>query len=174
MSRILFAFRSFFAILFLDELPADIAFAFGYSKPEPVPVAEPIDLHNVTDGALQMLQILQRDSRMIDFFMEDIASYSDDQIGAAVRSLHADCRASLNRHVSLVPVIDGVEGTFQKLDSSTTPDPNRIKLIGNVPASGKVPGGILRHRGWSAASVTLPLLGKADAKVLTPAELEVE
>lgn len=174
MSRILFAFRSFFAILFLDELPVDIASAFGYSKPEPVPVAEPVDLHNVTDGALQILQILQRDSRMIDFFMEDISSYSDDQIGAAVRSLHADCRASLNRHVSLVPVIDGVEGTFQKLDSSKTPDPNRIKLIGNVPANGKVAGGILRHRGWSAASVALPLLGKADATVLTPAELEVE
>ena len=121
-----------------------------------------------------MLQILQRDSRLIDFFMEDISAYHDDQIGAAVRTLHADCKASLNRHVSLIPVIDGVEGTFQKLDSSKTPDPNRIKLIGNVPASGKVAGGILRHRGWSAATVTLPAIGKADTTVLTPAELEVE
>jgi hypothetical protein len=71
-------------------------------------------------------------------------------------------------------VIDGVEGTYQKLDASKAPDPNRIKLIGNVPASGKVAGGTLRHRGWMASSVNLPPLGKQDAAVLAPAEVEVE
>lgn len=121
-----------------------------------------------------MLHTLQRDSRLIDFLMEDITGYLDDQVGAAVRSIHGDCRTSLTRHVTLVPVIDGVEGTYQKLDASKAPDPNRIKLIGNVPASGKVPGGTLRHRGWMASSVNLPPLGKQDATVLAPAELEVE
>jgi hypothetical protein len=121
-----------------------------------------------------MLYLLQRDSRLIDFFMEDISSYSDDQIGAAVRSLHAECKTSLARHLTLSPVIDGVEGTYQKLDSSQTPDPNRIKLIGNVPANGKVPGGTLRHRGWIASSVNLPPLGKQDPTVVAPAELEIQ
>lgn len=106
--------------------------------------------------------------------MEDIAEYSDDQVGAAVRSIHSDCRASLTRHVTLVPVLDGVEGTYQKLDASKAPDPNRIKLIGNVPANGKASGGTLRHRGWMASSVNLPPLGKQEAAVLAPAELEVE
>lgn len=106
--------------------------------------------------------------------MEDIGAYSDDQVGSAVRSIHSDCKASLARHVTLVPVIDGVEGTYQKLDPSKAPDPNRIKLIGNVPASGKVAGGTLRHRGWTASSVNLPPLGKQDASVLAPAEVEVE
>ncbi len=174
MSRIAAAFRSFFFILFYGELPADIAGEFGYEKPQPPPVVKPVEMPKVSDGALQMLNILQRDSRLIDFLMEDIANYADDQIGAAVRGIHADCRASLIRHVALAPVIDGVEGTFQKLDSSKTPDPNRIKLIGNVPSSGKAPGGILRHRGWLASSVTLPLLGKQETSVLTPAEIEVE
>jgi hypothetical protein len=128
----------------------------------------------VSDGALQLLQILQRDSRLVDFLMEDIQSYADDQVGAAVRSVHTDCRAVLNRIITLMPVIDGVEGTFQKLDSNKAPDPNRIKLIGNVPASGKVPGGTLRHRGWVASAVNLPPLGKQDADVLAPAEIEVE
>ena len=174
MSRIAFAFRSFFAILFSADLPADIAAAFGYEKSQPAPVVKPVDVPRPSDGALQLLQILQRDSRIVDFLMEDISSYADDQIGAAVRTLHSDCKASLNRHVTLIPVIDGVEGTFQKLDASKTPDPNRIKLIGNIPASGKVSGGLLRHRGWSASAVNLPSLGKADVAVLTPAELEVE
>ena len=178
MSRIVFAFRSFFAILFSGELPPDIASAFGFFKPETIPIikqdSKPVDLPKTTDGALQILQILQRDSRLVDFLMEDISSYADDQIGAAVRTLHADCKASLNRHLTLSPVIDGVEGTFHRLDSSKAPDPARIKLIGNVPASGKVSGGTLRHRGWSASAVSLPPLGKADAAILTPAELEVE
>jgi len=175
LSRILFAFRSFFSILFTGKLPDDIAKEFGFERPQPPPpVAKPVEMPKVSDGALQMLNILQRDSRFIDFLMEDITGYADDQVGAAVRTLHSDCRASLNRHVTLTPVIDGVEGTFQKLDASKTPDPHRIKLIGNVPASGKVSGGILRHRGWFASSVTLPVLGKQDPAVLTPAELEVE
>jgi hypothetical protein len=174
LSRIAAAFRSFFSILFSGELPADIAREFGFEKPQPPPVVKPVEMPKVSDGALQILNILQRDSRLIDFLMEDISSYSDEQVGAAVRSLHADCRASLIRHVVLTPVIDGVEGTFQKLDASKAPDPNRIKLIGNVPASGKTGGGTLRHRGWLASSVNLPPLGKQDVSVLTPAEIEVE
>lgn len=152
-------------------MPEDIASHFGCATPVKAP--EPPKV-NVSDGALQILGILQRDSRWIDFLMEDIASYSDDQVGSAVRAIHSDCKTSLARHVTLSPVIDGVEGTYQKLDASKAPDPNRIKLIGNVPASGKVPGGTLRHRGWMASSVNLPPLGKQDASVLAPAEIEVE
>lgn len=176
MSRISAAFRSFFSILFSGVLPPDIASEFGYSKLQaaPVPAAPAKPEVKASDSALQMLHILQRDARLIDFLMEDIDSYADDQVGAAVRSLHADGRASLTRHVSLAPVIDGVEGTYQNLDAAKPPDPNRIKLIGNVPANGKVAGGTLRHRGWTAATVTLPALGKQDASILAPAEIEVE
>lgn len=152
-------------------MPPDIASHFGYAKPVKAP--EPPKI-SASDGALQILHILQRDSRLVDFLMEDITSYEDDQVGSAVRSIHTDCKASLARHVTLAPVIDGVEGTYQKLDVSKAPDPNRIKLIGNVPASGKVAGGTLRHRGWTASSVSLPPLGKQDVSVLAPAELEVE
>jgi hypothetical protein len=177
LSRLSAAFRSFFSILFKGILPEDIASEFGFTKPQPVvavPTPPPAPTFKVSDGALQMLQILQRDSRLIDFLMEDISGYADDQVGAAVRTLHADCRASISRHVTLAPVIDGVEGTFQKMDATKAPDPNRIKLIGNVPVNGKVPGGTLRHRGWSVSAVNLPPIGKQDAAVLAPAEIEVE
>ena len=177
MSRFSAAFSSFFSILFSGVLPDEVATEFGFTKPQPKPVAPPVAVVpevKLTDGALQLLQILQRDSRLIDFLMEDIQSYADDQVGAAVRTIHTDCKAALNRHVTLAPVIDGVEGTNQKLDSSKAPDPNRIKLIGNGPASGKVPGGTLRHRGWLASSINLPPLGKQDPAILAPAEIEVE
>lgn len=174
MSRISSAFRSFFSILFSGTLPEEIALEFGYAKPKPPPPPVEQPKIKVSDGALQILGILQRDARLIDFLMEDITSYADDQVGAAVRSIHSDSKAALTRHVTLTPVIDSVEGTYQKLDASKAPDPNRIKLIGNVPASGKVPGGTLRHRGWLANSVTLPALGKQDPSGLFPAEIEVE
>ena len=174
LSRISAAFRSFFYILFSGVLPEDIASQFGFTKAKSAPLAAAQEQPKASDGALQMLYVLQRDSRLIDFFMEDISSYSNDQIGAAVRTLHTECRASLTRHLMLSPVIDGVEGTYQKLDSSRVPDPNRIKLIGNVPANGKVDGGTLRHRGWMASSVNLPPLGKQDPSILAPAELEVQ
>ena len=174
MSRVSSAFRSFFSILFSGVLPEDVAAEFGFEKPKPAPVAPAVELPKVSDGALQIMQILQRDARLVDFLMEDISAYADDQIGAAVRTLHAAARSSLTRHMTLTPVIDSLEGAYQKLDAAKAPDPNRIKLIGNVPASGKVPGGTLRHRGWLAASVNLPALGKQDPSVLAPAELEIE
>ena len=176
MSRIVLAFRSFFAILFSGQLPADIAQHFGFAprKAQP-PAAKPapaVRALQPSDGALQMLGILQRDARLIDFLMEDIAPYSDDQVGAAVRNLHQQCRESLTNYLRLAPVIDGVEGTFTKIDSS---DPAAVKLLGNVPANGKAPGGTLRHKGWKAEKIDLPPIPPgAGATVIAPAEIEIE
>ena len=172
LSRISYAFRSFFAILFSGKLPADIAEAFGFVKNKPQPVVKPQPQMKPSDGALQILGILQRDSRLVDFLMEDIGAYSDDQVGAAVRSLHDQCRESLTRYLHLTPVIDGVEGTFTKVDSN---DPAIVKLLGNVPASGKAPGGLLRHKGWRADKIDLPpLVASQNTAILAPAEIEVE
>ncbi len=122
-----------------------------------------------SDGALQILSILQRDSRLIDFLMEDISTYADDQVGAAVRELHDQCRDSVTRYVTLEPVIDGVEGTFAKAPAA---DASLVKFTGNVPA--KTPqGGTLRHRGWRAAKVDLPA-PSPKPEILAPAELEIE
>ena len=125
----------------------------------------------LSDGALQLLGILQRDGRLLDFFMEDISPYSDEQVGSAARGMHGPCRDALNRYITVLPVIDGVEGTFAKAPSQ---DPGKVKFLGNVPAA-PPPGGILRHRGWQATRIDLPaLMPKQEVMVLAPAELEVE
>ena len=171
MNRIAFAFRSFFSLLFSGTLPADIARASGYSSAKPAAAPKPAPQVRTADGALQMLAILQRDSRLIDFLMEDISVFDDEQVGAAVRDMHKQAREALTRHVQLGPVIDGVEGTFTKLDSA---DPHAVKLLGNVPPSGKAAGGTLRHRGWRANTIDLPPLRGTKPDVLAPAEVEVE
>jgi hypothetical protein len=178
LSRILLAFRAFFNILFKGRLSDALASSLGLSRraAAPASAAKPsasaaAPAAQTSDGALQMLGILQRDSRLLDFLMEDVAAYSDDQIGAAVRELHDQCRDSVSRYVTLQPVIDGVEGTFVQAPSK---DPNLVKFVGNVPA--KPPsGGTLRHKGWRAAKVNMPpLAAKQDATILAPAEIEIE
>jgi hypothetical protein len=173
LERLILAFRSFFAILFKGALPDEVAAALGLTRratARPAPAPAPA-VANPSDGALQILSILQRDSRLIDFLMEDIAPYSDDQVGAAVRSMHDQCRDALNRYVQLAPVIDGVEGTFTRLASI---DPVSVKLLGNVPPQ-PPPGGVLRHKGWRCTKVDLPAIqGKQDTKIIAPAEVEIE
>src|SRR5579862_6051060 len=176
LNRIALAFRCFFNLLFGGALSPETVAALGLSTrpqaaPRPAPAATAPTGPKPSDGALQFLGILQRDSRLVDFLMEDISGYQDDQIGAAVRELHDQCRDAVNRYVTLQPVIDGVEGTFAKAPSS---DPNVVKFVGNVPA--KPPsGGTLRHKGWRAAKIDLPVLGgKQDTSIIAPAEIEIE
>ena len=177
MNRIILAFRCFFAILLhgvlSDAILADLKLERRGTAPKPAasPAAPPPPVERAADGAVQMLAILQRDSRLVDFLMEDIAAYSDDQIGAAVRDVHDQAKQSLARYLTLQPVIDGVEGTFTRPPST---DPSLVKFIGNVPA-GTPSGGMLRHKGWRAAKVDLPRLpAKQDASVVAPAEIEIE
>jgi len=170
LNRISFAFRSFFSILFSGTLAPDIALAFGYSKAMPVKAAAPPKPQaGPADGAVQILSLLQRDARLVDFLMEDISGYSDEQVGAAVRDVQAQSKQSLERYLQFQPVIDGVEGTYAKTEGIAV---GAIKLIGNVPANGKAPGGLLRHKGWQAAKVDLP--AALPGAVLAPAEIEVE
>jgi hypothetical protein len=177
LSRISAAFKSFFSLLFSGELPSDVAASFGFvrasaAKPVPVPVASKpaTPVAGPNDGAVQILSILQRDARMVDFLMEDISAYSDDQVGAAVRDIQSQAREALQRYMKLAPVVDGVEGVYVKTDGVAK---GAFKLIGNVPASGKAPGGLLRHKGWKADKVDLPTAPPSSG-LLAPAEIEVE
>lgn len=179
MNRIVLAFRCFFNLLFSGELSPETLTALNLTRRGAAPAAAPKTASaapaaptvRTSDGALQLLAILQRDSRLVDFLMEDIAAYSDDQVGAAVRELHDQCRDSVARYVKLEPVVDGVEGTYAKAPGK---DASLVKFVGNVPAQPPA-GGTLRHKGWRATKVDLPSLPtKQDATVIAPAEIEIE
>lgn len=178
MNRIALAFRAFFDLLFSGKLPEDIVTELGLSikpaKPASAPkpaAAPPAPKANASDGALQMLGIMQRDGRLLDFFLEDIGPYSDEQVGSAARGVHTSVKEVLDRYFQFAPVIDGVEGTFTQAPGK---DPARIKFIGNVPAT-PPSGGVLRHRGWQVTTVNFPVLPSGqNLKVIAPAELEVE
>src|SRR5262249_14378343 len=42
--------------------------------------------------AVRLFALLQRDGRLLDFLLEDVKGYSNEQIGAAVRDIHRNCQ----------------------------------------------------------------------------------
>ncbi len=122
-------------------------------------------------AALQLLALLQREGRLIDFLQEDLTNASDTEIGAAVRVVHAGCRKALNEHIKLSPICEDSEGSLLSLPS----DFNRqaIRLTGNVPNEGPFQGTLI-HPGWRVTTLELPqLAAEIDLHIVMPAEVEL-
>ena len=119
--------------------------------------------------ALHLLAVLQREGRLLDFCEEDLAGFSDAQIGAAARTVHDGCRKALRDAVTLEPVRPEKEGSAVEIPAGF--DPAAVRLTGNVV--GQPPfRGALRHHGWRVAKVMLPP-PPADPLLLAPAEVEL-
>ncbi|AGP39820.1 DUF2760 domain-containing protein [Sorangium cellulosum] len=132
----------------------------------PAPAAAP-----GVSSALQLLSLLQREGRLVDFLEQDIASFGDADVGVAARMVHEGCRKALRSHAKLAPVRREEEGAKVTLEAGYSP--SEVKLIGNV--SGSAPyRGVLRHRGWRADELSLPTpVAGHDASVIAPAEVEL-
>jgi hypothetical protein len=119
--------------------------------------------------ALHLLSLLQREGRLIDFCEEELASFSDAQVGAAARTVHDGCRKALREAFSLAPVRGEPEGTPVTVPPGF--DAHAVRLTGNV--TGNPPfSGVLRHHGWKATQVRMPA-ASGDATLIAPAEVEL-
>lgn len=130
------------------------------------PAAKP---ERASDGALQLLALLQREGRFVDFVQQDVAAFADADIGAAARVVHEGCRRALHAHARVLSVRSEVEGASLTL-AEASPE---VKLVGNVAGSAPFRG-VLRHRGWRVQGLSLPKrLGAQDPEIIAPAELEL-
>lgn len=166
-----YAFRAFFSLIVYGRIAEDILAAVQPTTAPAPPSGPwvPAAAAESGDRAVQLLALLQRDGRLVDFLMEDLSTYADAQIGKAVRDVHSACRESLDRYMTLAPIMDEEEGHHATIASGS--DPARIKVVGNV---GPPPiRGVLRHRGWEAIRVDLPPLPAAGRMIVAPAEIEV-
>lgn len=176
--RIFAAFSAFFAVLFgrgvvqspAKELPAPPPAA------PPAPVIDVLALERRAEsrGALQLLALFQREGRLVDFLAEPIDTFSDAQIGAAVRDVHRGLCRALSEHMPSEPVLKDREDAQVRVDAGF--DPRRIRLTGQVV--GEPPfTGTLRHHGWRVREVRLPELVRdgvdLDLTVVAPAEVEL-
>jgi hypothetical protein len=122
---------------------------------------------------VNFLAILQEKGRLVDFLMDDIAGYSDAQVGAAGRVLHEGCKAVLLEHFGIHPMREEGEGSKVTIPTGYAPDDYR--LVGRI--SGDAPfTGTLVHHGWKAEWVKLPRLLRTSADrppAIAPAEVEL-
>ncbi|PYR34461.1 MAG: DUF2760 domain-containing protein [Acidobacteria bacterium] len=165
-TRIKLAFAAFFTILFNSRLPVAFQPASHAGAP-----AQPLAA-DTSDRAIQVLALLQREGRLIDFALEDLAAYSDAQIGAAARDVHAGCHRVLERYVTLEAILPGREGEAVTIGQDQQVDPAAFHLVGNV--AGQPPfRGTLLHPGWRASRVQLPPVVTTDRTIVAPAEIEL-
>jgi hypothetical protein len=180
--RVAIAFRCFFSILFHGDIPNDIVqkWVKPASKVPQTPAAQasvsrPKEMERPSseafDRAVQVLALLQRDGRLIDFLAENISPYPDVQLGAAVRTIHEACRKVLEHYVKLEPILNSEEDQPVTVQSGF--DPAAIKLLGNVTGESPIRG-VLRHKGWHVKELNLPPLPQGSGRmVIAPAEVEL-
>ena len=155
-ARIWFAWACFFRIL------GDGAFASraqdavspqphdrieGRKAPEPEPVLLPkkgsskhadADADADVDGALQLLSLLQREGRFVDFVEQELGDHPDSDVGAAARVVHEGCRKALRGHVKIEPIRTEDEGSRVELAADF--DRAATKLTGDVAGDGPYKG----------------------------------
>ena len=183
-TRLSFAFRCFFSLVSQGEIPQDIWQTLEKAKVEVAPLGTTAKATAAApkiggdkpspeslDRAVQMLALLQRDGRLVDFLEEDVSAYPDGQLGAAVRTIHTSCKQVLERYIELEPILSSEEN--QPVTVPVGFDPAAIKLVGNVMGEPPIRG-LLRHRGWRVTGVTLPSLPQGSGKaIVAQAEVEV-
>jgi hypothetical protein len=122
-------------------------------------------------SALTLLAAFQREGRLVDFLQQEVAGFTDEEVGAAARVVHGGCRKTFRQFFVIAPAEHGNEGGPVTVPSGF--DAQRIRLTGNV--SGQPPfKGTLKHHGWIAVEVRMPSISEAmDPRVIAPAEVEL-
>jgi hypothetical protein len=180
LSKLGLACKSFLAILAQPGFAARIE-ALRDDSAAPVPAApEPVmpvapaqaQFREIpSEAAMQLLGLLQRDARFIDFIEEDVAHYADADIGAAARIVHEGCRKVLREHFSIQPLRSESEGSRITLAAGF--DAAAVRLTGNVVGQAPFTGS-LSHRGWRISEARLPRLAAGhDASIVAQAEVEL-
>jgi hypothetical protein len=136
------------------------------------PTPEPVVLREATpEAALQLLGLLQKEARFIDFIEEDIAAYSDADIGIAARVVHEGCHKAIKEHFSLAPVRSEAEGNKITLQQGF--DAASVRLTGNIVGNAPFTGTLI-HKGWQVTSIRLPKLTQGhNAAIIAAAEVEL-
>lgn len=123
------------------------------------------------EAALQLLGMLQRDARFLDFVEEEVTAYSDADIGAAARIVHEGCRKVLREHFTIEPVYSEPEGSRITVADGFNAAAVRLtgRVVGDPPFSGT-----LAHRGWRVTETRLPMLANGhDVSIVAQAEVEL-
>ena len=169
--RIALALKLFFRILRNPECAARIRKLDSGATPWKVIVKEPPFKESPPGAAIQLLGLLQQEGRFIDFLEEDVAGFSDTEIGAAARVVHQGCRKAVRDHFKIIAVRAEPEGSRITLPEGF--DASSVRLTGNVVGNPPYNGSLI-HRGWRVSEANLPKVAAGhDVRILASAEVEL-
>ena len=166
--RLLNAFRVFWSILTRGRIPADLV------PVAPAPLVAPVAPRAAAPrtkatARCNCSRCCNATAGSSTSCRRTSAPYADAQIGAAVRDVHDKCRATLERYVTLEPVLED-EGEPIRVARSTEPArESRGRCRRTESASG-----VVRHRGWRVTRRrAAPAPGVGRAAIVGAAEVEV-
>ncbi len=142
------------------------------SQPAAKADVQPAQLKESTpDAALQLLTLLQQEARLIDFTREDLAGFSDADVGAAARVVHEGSKKALDSYFSFAAIRSEDEDTQVTLPQGF--NAAEVRLTGNVVGEAPFTGTLI-HKGWKVTEVKLPKLAEGhDTLLVAPAEVEL-
>jgi hypothetical protein len=161
-------FRLLFNSEFARKVQAGLKLLAQSEAHAPAPEIAPERVHA---SGLFVLSALQREGRLIDFLQQEVAGFSDEEVGAAARVVHAGCSKALKQYFDFEPAIAADEGSTTTVPKAF--DAQRIRLTGNV--TGQPPfKGTVKHHGWITKEIRLPGIAESlDPTVVAPAEVEL-
>lgn len=127
----------------------------------PVPVIDP------RASARVLLALLQREGRFVDFLEQPVDGFSDADVGAAARVVHAGCKKALAGRITVTPIFAEDEGARVVLSGME----EHVTWAGAARA--REGTFTVVHRGWRLTHDELPTLTAGhDGAVLQAAEVE--
>ena len=164
------------ALSFVDTSKKTAPEIAQVQAPQPAviqPPSPPPPVENTAEAEIvAFFALLQEKGRLVDFLMEDLASYEDAEIGAAARVVHEGCKQVLQEHFKIHAIAEADEGSQITVPAGFAADEYRLvgKLSGDPPFTGK-----LVHKGWKTDAVKLPrLVDTRRLPAIAPAEVELE
>jgi hypothetical protein len=122
------------------------------------------------DGVF-LLSLFQKQGRLVDFLQQDIASFSNAEVGEAARVVHDGCARILGDYFTMEAIRTEEEGALVSVDADY--NLSEITLTGNLHGSAPYRGELLHH-GWKISDQHPPEQLDPKARfIVQPAEIEV-
>ena len=122
------------------------------------------------DGVF-LLSLFQKQGRLVDFLQQDIASFSNAEVGEAARVVHDGCARILGDYFKMEAIRTEEEGALVSVDADY--NLSEITLTGNLRGSAPYRGELLHH-GWKISDQHPPEQLDPKARfIVQPAEIEV-
>ena len=118
-----------------------------------------------------LLSLFQKQGRLVDFLQQDIASFSNAEVGEAARVVHDGCARILGDYFTMEAIRTEEEGALVSVDADY--NLSEITLTGNLRGSAPYRGELLHH-GWKISDQHPPEQLDPKARfIVQPAEIEV-